>query len=199
MLSIIFDGIRQAANWIPTHASLTVALAALGVSVQQGRATRRHNKLSVRPRLTTHVNRKFIPQGQMMEVTVTLINSGLGPAIIRRYEPLLDGCPVAFKDAPDLLQSFINELNLPIVAQRCGAGIIRKYHALAKDSETILATIVFPCPGGILSAAQQDELDRANVRVYYKSMYSERFKYDSRKHTDEEPWWWRFLDKLNRP
>lgn len=61
--------------------SIVIALAALGATIWQGLLTRRHNRLSVTPRL--RVDCDHPDDG---EVVVTLMNTGLGPAVILGYE-----------------------------------------------------------------------------------------------------------------
>ncbi|MET7933804.1 hypothetical protein [Streptomyces sp. NPDC005322] len=57
--------------------AVVVAAASLAVSVSEARATRQHNRHSVRPILQLHWG---FPQGR--RAGVRLINAGLGPAVI---------------------------------------------------------------------------------------------------------------------
>ncbi len=59
-------------------ASAAIAVCALGVSLWQGYLTRLHNVLSVRP----HVEVLFRGVYDEDQVKITLINNGLGPALI---------------------------------------------------------------------------------------------------------------------
>jgi len=65
---------------------LIIALSASIATIWQGVLTRRHNKLSVKPFLKTEGN--YIP-GQ--KVSITLSNTGFGPAIIKSIQILIDG------------------------------------------------------------------------------------------------------------
>ena len=62
-----------------------IAVVSLAVSVYEARATRRHNRISVRPFLELRVG---LSQGRM--AGLQLINAGLGPAAIARTVLTLD-------------------------------------------------------------------------------------------------------------
>lgn len=63
-----------------------IAVLSLAVSVNEARATRRHNRISVRPFLELRVG---LPQGRT--AGLQLHNAGLGPAVITRTVLTLDG------------------------------------------------------------------------------------------------------------
>jgi hypothetical protein len=63
-----------------------IAVLSLVVSVSEARATRRHNRISMRPFLELRVG---LPQGG--KAGLQLINAGLGPAAITRTILTLDG------------------------------------------------------------------------------------------------------------
>lgn len=65
--------------------SLLVACLALGLTIWQGRATIRHNKLSTRPMI--EVNRLYYKRG-LREVIIK--NNGLGPAILTSLKVMLN-------------------------------------------------------------------------------------------------------------
>jgi hypothetical protein len=69
--------------------SVVIALAALGVSVWEGVENRRHSRLSVRPLLRIDCMGMRQPP-----ISITLINSGVGPAIVKSFEVRVDGKPV---------------------------------------------------------------------------------------------------------
>ena len=72
-----------------------IALLALGVSVWTGIQNRRHNRLSVRPRL--RIDRLTYLKS---DVEVTVVNTGTGPAIIRNFSVTIDGIPIVSNDRP---------------------------------------------------------------------------------------------------
>jgi hypothetical protein len=64
--------------------STVIALVALAIAIWQGYVMRKHNKLSVRPLL--RLDRVSIGKTQ----SISLINSGIGPAIINKFDVLVD-------------------------------------------------------------------------------------------------------------
>lgn len=79
-----------------------IAVLSLAVSVSEARATRRHNRLSVRPFLELRVG---LSQGRI--AGLQLINAGLGPAAITRTVLTLDGEPLGefSEDSVNVLRS----------------------------------------------------------------------------------------------
>lgn len=73
------------ASTVTAICSTVIAIAALAVSVMEGRATRQHNHQSVRPLLQLRHARRDGWAG------IQLQNCGLGPAIITQTRLVLDG------------------------------------------------------------------------------------------------------------
>jgi hypothetical protein len=69
--------------------AVVIAVLSLAVSVYEARATRRHNRISVRPSLELRVG---LSQGRL--AGLQLINAGLGPAVVTRAILTLDGEPL---------------------------------------------------------------------------------------------------------
>ena len=61
--------------------SVVIAICAIVVSIWHGVQTRKHNKLSCKPHLTTWMNSD---KGKAC-YSVDLINNGLGPALIEKF------------------------------------------------------------------------------------------------------------------
>ncbi len=90
------DWFLAAWDWIGRNAATIIALAALGVACLTAWTQRRHNRLSVRPKITlftyTDANAghgRFIVEAR---------NAGLGSAIVHRAQVWLDGSPVNVED-----------------------------------------------------------------------------------------------------
>lgn len=73
-------------------ASIIIAVAALATAVWSGVAARRHNRLSVIPRL--RINHRFRHSTDFLGIRIA--NAGLGPAIVTSIELLLDEQPVHY-------------------------------------------------------------------------------------------------------
>jgi hypothetical protein len=76
--------------------SVFIASCALGVTIWQGRQNHMHNKMSVRPKLTIMENYK--DSGTERVIFLELINSGLGPAIIKNFTLIYEGRDIAQND-----------------------------------------------------------------------------------------------------
>jgi hypothetical protein len=74
------------ANTITAICATVIAVASLVVSVTEARATREHNRQSIRPLLSFECRRQ-----ENDEAGIRLYNSGLGPAIITSSTVTLDG------------------------------------------------------------------------------------------------------------
>ena len=68
--------------------ALFVSVLALGVAIDSARATREHNKLSVRP----YIGLTYITNDQGAGWVLT--SNGAGPAIVNAFEATVDGKPV---------------------------------------------------------------------------------------------------------
>lgn len=152
-------------------ASAVVALCALGVTVWQGRQNDRHNKMSVRPKLTASEDYHDDDYGRI--VSFELINAGFGPAIIKDFILVYDGKEVS-KNNRKTYEDFLRHLSKDVVFQSMYSFI----------------------PGSSLSAGERYELfsfrhkqgqdvsfiEKLNLRVNFQSIYEdETWEYDSKK------------------
>ena len=94
--------------WIAV-ASAVVAICALAVTIWQGRQNYKHNKISVRPKLM--VKRKFEHTETEKTVWFELINSGVGPAIIKDFILIYDGEEVSKNNHKTYLEC-LNKLTI---------------------------------------------------------------------------------------
>lgn len=112
-------------------------------------------------------------------IKVTLRNSGLGPAIIQKFEILLDGVPAPIEQAGGLYQLLARTAAASLVEERCSFAHLSKGHTVSKDEIISLADIAF---WGPFDSKLEAELGRFHVRVTYQSAYGESYCYDSRDH-----------------
>jgi hypothetical protein len=154
-----------------------VSVCAFFLTIYQARTTYKHNRLSVQPRLTTFMSFERDPgDNKITQVKVTLTNSGLGPAIIRKFEILLGDKPYLVTEPDECLRLIYENVNMPILKGR--TSVLRKEHSLSKDSNVDLIYLE------VLEMTSQHKRDLQifNVRVTYESAYKQTFKYDSRMH-----------------
>lgn len=71
--------------------SIIIALCALGISIWQAILTRKHNKLSFKPHLTSWTHKNT----QKGFYAIEIINNGLGPAIIESFSVKVDDKRIA--------------------------------------------------------------------------------------------------------
>ena len=88
------------ANIIIAIASVFIATCALLFTAWQGWETRKHNKISVRPILTgeTFDAERYSVEKDIRRVSLEIINSGIGPAIIKSFVLIFDDEEIARND-----------------------------------------------------------------------------------------------------
>lgn len=163
-------------------AALVVAVCALYLTIKSNKATQEHNKLSVKPRLTTAVmaNRTLYLDGSIktIEFQVLLTNVGLGPAIVKTSDVLIDGDEVpveSFEDVQPLLEKVFPGIQL---APSGSFFKLNKEHAVevGKEVELVAFTVLNP------SAEFDKEIKRVSLRICTESLYGETLYYDTRDH-----------------
>jgi hypothetical protein len=135
-----------------------IAVLSLAVSVDEARATRRHNRITVRPFLELRVG---LPQGG--KAGLQLINVGLGPAAITRTVLSLDGQSLGEygEESVDVLRSKLSV--------RPSAVTFRKT-LLAADYDQFLLNIE---PFDRAEHAEFADLlrHRLGLEIHYESLY----------------------------
>jgi hypothetical protein len=165
------------------YAALFFSACALYLTISQARATRKHNRLTVRPQLTSFTETKPDPERNgIVIIKATLSNSGLGPAIIKTFKPLLDGVPLTIKKPEDLLPVAEKALPVHLIAEGCQFTVLRQGYVMAKDEVVTLVKLSFASTVHDDPKTLERALDRFHIRVTYESAYEESFVYDSRDH-----------------
>lgn len=163
-------------------AAVVVALCALYLTVQSNKTTREHNKLSVKPRLTTETstNRTTYLDGSThtVEFRMTLTNVGLGPAVVKSSQVMLDGAPLPVESTDDI-QPLLERV-FPGVQLGSSAAFFKlnKEHAVQVGKEVELVSFVVMNP----SSDFDKELKRFSIRICHESLYGETLHYDTRDH-----------------
>lgn len=165
------------------YAALLVAICALFLTISQSRATREHNRLTVKPHLTSFTERVADPERKgVVRVRATLSNNGLGPAIIRNFEPLFADRPINAADADGLAEFVGKTVPVPILPGGCYFTVLREGYVLAKDQTLVVAELlIIPTLDSPYDALKR-ALDQFHLRVTYESAYGQSFVYDSRDH-----------------
>src|SRR5712672_755633 len=101
------DAIQSFCDFVGQNVAAIIALCALGLTVYQAGIARRHNRLSVRPSLTSFTHRAV---GHDARFAVTLENNGLGPAVIDSFEVTLGGQPLNVHNRDEVLTALAHFL-----------------------------------------------------------------------------------------
>jgi hypothetical protein len=154
-------------------ASAFIAVCALGVTVWQGRQNHKHNKMSVRPKITTMEN--FDDDGRNRTVSFELINSGFGPAIIKDFILVYDGEEVS-KNNRKTYEDFLKE---KVKSQGCKIVNIVSF---APDSALLVNERCELLSFHHRVGEDASFINKLDLRVNYQSIYEdETYTYDSRK------------------
>lgn len=78
--------LEAARAWIP----IVISVSAISFTIYQGMLTRRHAKLSVQPRVDWRIEEVAVAG----TLSLSLVNVGFGPAIVRDIAVVVDGEPV---------------------------------------------------------------------------------------------------------
>lgn len=159
-------------NW--TFSGVAAVCAGI-VTLYEIHATRKHNRLSVKPFLTDHTHTDRTDNGVVEKFELT--NNGLGPALIKKFEIIKDGQPLQYKDEDDLqaqIQKFLPAGNITHIK------IFTDLSAIAANENNIILQI--SVPNGDISKCKklQDLAPQLSLRIEYESMYGEKLVYCSR-------------------
>jgi hypothetical protein len=148
-----------------------IAVVSLAVSVYEVRATRRHNRISVRPFLELRVG---LSQGRT--AGLQLINAGLGPAVITRTVLTLDGQPLG-----EFSEASVNVLRSDLSVRP--AAVTFRRTILAAGYDQFLLSID---PFDRTEHAEFADLlrHRLGLEIHYESLYGgEGYQAERKPHS----------------
>ena len=157
----------EASNVIAISAAI-IALASLYVAIQQNGLARKHNKLSVRPFLAIY-RKQF--KGKPIEYSIE--NRGIGPAIVKAFQVLVDGKEVAASDGNCIYAAMdALEIDRNIV----GGHLFGPNEVLKAGQEVIV--LRFPVSGDDEAVHKEllGKLPRMKFKIEYESMYEEKYE-----------------------
>lgn len=171
---------------LKADASVAISLCALFLTVFQARATRKHNRLSVTPYLTTFVDRTLQANRQLV-YHVTLRNQGLGPAVIRDYCVIVKGKECR-PQSPHELEGLIEaSLPMPLISELSYFAVLPNGYALGKGDTIVIAKAVIQTYMENSHEQLQEALEAYQLKISYESLYKNPFTYDSRDHRAPAP------------
>ena len=156
----------MSADTVIAISAAVIALASLFVSIWSAAVTRKHNRLSVTPHLKVDC---FHSPNE--PIKITLINNGLGTAIIKRFTVCLDGVPVSGVEAAGLSEA------LPRI------GLVGGFYAytpatddaLSAGEQMVILSFAVPDHDPKEMGALRASLARIAFRIHYESMYGDTF------------------------
>lgn len=161
-----------------TNLSVFVASIVAIFSAYQALLLRKHNRLSVRPHITTWV--RHSEKGGKHYLRLFLENNGLGTAIIKEFKLKFDGKELgANKEIPAL----VREIRALVADEDCLSYdncAILGYGSSLRDGKEI-AVVSLTCTPNDTTNMEDFEafMDRFEIEVRYKSIYGEVFTMSS--------------------
>jgi len=150
--------------------TVVIAVAALIVSIWENVAARKHNRLSVRPLL--RVDCLGERQGPL---SVTLVNSGVGPAIVESFTAKLNGETIP--------SSELHPVDCAL--KRLGVAPEDYIYFTPWPGEAVsagekLTLLTFPktAEDRVAADRMKDLLPKICLRIVYKSIYDEKLVFD---------------------
>lgn len=143
------------------------------LSIWQGWQTRRHNRLSVRPRLTSETN----DDAGNGFYSIELINNGIGPALIEEFLVKVDGKVIPGQGVEPIKE--VLEILFPKQHFKYNSrnGYIAKGHSMAaKDKISIVAIQFLQQPLPTLEFIEHAS-NKVSLDIHYKSFYGEQFHF----------------------
>jgi hypothetical protein len=157
-------------NIVIAAVSVLIAILALGFTIWQAKKTIKHNKLSVRPCLSLHVDSTKLEQ-----VIVTMANTGLGTAILNKMKVYVDDKEIT---KPRKIETAIEKV-FPSEQEykyHCQNFSLIDEFSMSKDSNIDLLSIKFDKPVD----DHIKQLNRISIEIEYKSLYGDKYKISTR-------------------
>lgn len=161
------------------NAAEIIALCALFYTAFQAHATRKHNKLSVKPHITTF-SHNYMSPGQV-ELTSELMNNGLGPAVIKSYKIFQDEIELEIQNSAQVGEKLKEILSGKTFDHT--ATIINHGYQVPAGEQRVIFSVTFPINESQTIEDFQEKLEGLSITIEYESIYGQRFKYDSEQES----------------
>jgi hypothetical protein len=157
-------------QFLSDNAALLVAICALAYTAYEVRVQRAHNRLTVRPHLSTFTHTSRTDTAVLFHAQV--VNNGLGPAFIKDFEAYLDGKPCDLRAA---LKEVLGEKKADT-----SSTVLGTEYAMAANETKDIFVVRFPCKSDEEFQHVGKNLDRIDIKVEYECGYGTRRILDSR-------------------
>lgn len=154
-------------------ASSLIALCALCFTIWQGFLTRKHNRISYKPHLTSW-SHKELQQGIF---ALDVINNGLGPAVIKEFTISVDGEAIEGKGS-SLVESAIRKI---FAGKRYTAHYEFMGASYVMGAKDRCRVVVIKFEGTTIPTTNEVEqaIERTRLEINYESFYGDKFYFDS--------------------
>ena len=163
---------------IAGFSTAVIAFCALGLTIWQACITRKHNRLSVTPHLTTWTHSDKAKNLYAFE----LLNNGIGPALINNFQIQVDGQPIVGEGTEPIEKAL--KILFPQYQYSSWQSFVSKGYMMSAKETRNLVTIQFhgekiPKPEEIEHAKK-----RARVLIEYESIYKDKSTLDTSEFRD---------------
>lgn len=182
------------ADTIIAAMAVVVALISGAFTAYQAYLSRRHNRLSVKPHITT-----WLDEEEKTEIGFTskpestyilccdVMNNGIGPAIIRKYTVYFDGKPIGDNADIKALEKAIGGI---IDAQQWNCqwhiSIIGKDYPFPAGERTALLKIKIPMHLEFDKTPYLELMDRFDAIFEYECMYGNKFTHQAKPENERK-------------
>lgn len=148
--------------------AVVIAIASLYVTIRQTALAQKHNRLSVRPFLSIY-RKQFVDQ----PIEYSIENRGIGPAIVKSFQVLVDGKEVIASDGNGVYAAMDA---LEIDRGSVGGHLFALNEVLKAGQEVVV--LRFPKSGNDKAIHKEllGKLPRMRFRIEYESMYEEKYE-----------------------
>jgi hypothetical protein len=151
--------------------SVVIAICAAGFTIWQTNVQRIHNRVSVKPHLFSLTSQQ--KKGNASRFQVILINNGLGPAFINKFQTYNKDVLI---EAADIIPTVFSELS-----ENCSWAQLGNDCAIASNERKVLLDIIFPAASNEEIASVEDKINGLDLVVEYSSAYEKMEPFDSRE------------------
>ena len=154
--------------------SMFIALCALIFSFWQVKITRDHNKITVKPHLTTwstigHENGNY---------AVHVLNNGIGPALIKKYEIRVDDKVMSGEGTEPIEKAL--KILFPNQPYQSNNSYMGNNFALGAKENCRVTSIQFKKGFNMNPEQVEHAINRADLIIEYESFYGEKDILDTR-------------------
>ena len=179
----LLSAVRQNASVLIAIASVLISLCSLTYTALTAAYTRRYNRMMIRPYLESHLHSQPLSKDSLARIDWSLINHGLGPAVIRHYEISIDGEPIKTWESSAVQKAMFRAFGT--IPSDCKMSWRQSGAILAKDASIAVLSVELPAPSLTEMTKLTDldeigsEIKRFKLVVSYESFLGEKFTHET--------------------